>query len=446
MKQFSKQFYTRAKTVKLQAAEQQELRERVVSYMEYHPLPAGQKNQASPLSTGGFRTVSIPFSIFSKWTVAASVFVLMVLPLLAEQAVPGDSLYAIKVRFNEEVRGSLALSPYEKVEWETERLNRRIAEVRLLASEGRLTEEVEVAMADAVREHTENVQREIEVLREDDADQAILASIELNSTLEVQSSSLQEGDGTMSSAALASLNDDSSTQFLVDVINESLARQESNITTSSIPAYEVVMARVELNTTRAYELLGSLELDQTDLAFTDISRRLEDVNRSIQKANELRTQDEPAAQAALVDSLQRIQKIIIFMTELQVSDAVDIENIVPVVPTVDEERVQLQNITTEITQKSEIILAVLPQVSVEATEKIVYSLDLVAGLQAEMASSSAFGQTKKLGVEALSLLNDALTLIESEGVSTTVLPVVEEAPIVSEEVPTTTEPTIEEAI
>ena len=90
------------------------------------------------------------------------------------------------------MRSTLALSPYEKIEWETERLNRRIAEARLLASEGRLTDEVEAEVAAAVKTHTENAKREIEVLRGEDEEEATLATIALNTTLEVQATSLKE--------------------------------------------------------------------------------------------------------------------------------------------------------------------------------------------------------------------------------------------------------------
>ena len=46
----------------------------------------------------------------------------------AEGAVPGDALYPIKVSVNEEVRDLVAFSPEAKADWETRRLERRLAE------------------------------------------------------------------------------------------------------------------------------------------------------------------------------------------------------------------------------------------------------------------------------------------------------------------------------
>ena len=82
-------------------------------------------------------------------------------------------------------------------------MNRRIAEARLLESEGRLTDEVEAEVAQAVRTHTQNAQREIENLREFDAEEAAIASIEFDSNLEAQAASFKEEEAEMESGVTA---------------------------------------------------------------------------------------------------------------------------------------------------------------------------------------------------------------------------------------------------
>ena len=138
MKRFSEQFNKQANHIRLQASERSDLRERLVAYMEYHPLTAEAKSvsTATPLAVQAYRNVRIDFPIISKFIGAFAVLVLIVVPVFAENTVPGDILYPVKVKFNEEVRGSLTFSPYEKVEWETERLERRISEAQLLAAAG----------------------------------------------------------------------------------------------------------------------------------------------------------------------------------------------------------------------------------------------------------------------------------------------------------------------
>jgi Domain of unknown function (DUF5667) len=280
MKRFSQQFYTKASSVKLQAAEARELRARVVSYMEYHPMAQGTENKAlakkPKVIMSPYKVVTIPTGFLVRLSGAVATLVLIIIPLWAEQAIPGDNLYAVKVRFNEEVRSTLIFNPYEKVEWETERLNRRIAEAKLLASEGKLTGDIENEVVAAVREHTETIQREIEEIRESDADGAVLASIELNTTLELQSDSLQGDGSTTLALAMTSIEQSNSTQKVADVINESLSKQETTVENSEIPAYDKIMARVEVNTTRAYELLNTLKLDTTSQLYKDLDRRLQE--------------------------------------------------------------------------------------------------------------------------------------------------------------------------
>lgn len=60
--------------------------------------------------------------------------------LAAEDALPGDPLYAIKIYVNEEVRAALAFSPEAVADWEIERTERRLEEASTLAVTGALTD------------------------------------------------------------------------------------------------------------------------------------------------------------------------------------------------------------------------------------------------------------------------------------------------------------------
>ncbi|MDB5238058.1 MAG: hypothetical protein JWM46_328 [Candidatus Kaiserbacteria bacterium] len=57
----------------------------------------------------------------------------------AENALPGDALYPIKIYFNENVQGSLAVSQASKAEWNTELMTRRLEEAESLTAQDRLT-------------------------------------------------------------------------------------------------------------------------------------------------------------------------------------------------------------------------------------------------------------------------------------------------------------------
>ena len=343
MKRFSEQLHTQSQTVKLTKSEQADLRERVVSYMEYHPLPVSMRaadvlasKQAAQfgLLTNLLAWNAVPYRMLFKFGGVAAVFVLIIIPFMAEQTVPGDTLYAVKVQFNEEVRSTLTWGSYEKVEWETTRLNRRIAEARLLADEGLLTQEVESDVAAAVKHHSDNAKREIAVLRATDADEATMAMITLDSSLQVQAKALQ---GTDANVIERNGETAGAGNLISDVIGASLV----NITDGevpAVPAYARLMARVELNTTRLYELRDTLAGSIPNQALSDVNRRIEDIERAIKDAIVLvqAPDTELAAREALVDVLARTQKLVVFMTDLEVREQVAIESVVPVVLTNEE--------------------------------------------------------------------------------------------------------------
>lgn len=423
MKRFSEQLHKQSTSVKLQAVEKRELRERLVSYMEYHPLPAELKSKSAtglgknenkiPLFTETFKTFQIPFVALFKSSAVAAVIMLVVLPFVAEKAVPGDVLYAMKVQFNEELRATLTFDSYQKVEWETERVNRRIAEARLLANEGRLTEEVEAEVAQAVKTHTENAQREIEVLRIEDADGATIAAIALDTTLEVQSNSLR-GDKDSKSKIAGFSTSTQQSNLIANVLDQSLSLSEAKSASSTLPAYDKLMARAEQNTTRIYELLDSVKQSAPTDQVTDVTRRIQDIERTIKTAMELSTTDNNAARHQLVGVLQSTQKLIVYMTELEVTHTVDIESLVPVVLTKAEEDIVIKNLTEELNLK----IARIQEQSVlvddkEVSEKIDYSIGILLEQAATAASSTEdFKVFKGVANQALILANDVLIILE----------------------------------
>ncbi len=422
MKQFSQQLHKKAETtVKLQAAEQRELKERLLAYMEYHPLPNEMKAVSAKtkkiydpaIFEDTFASISLPFISFFKSSSIAAAILLLIVPFIAEQAVPGDTLYAVKVRFNEELRSTLTFDGYQKVEWETERVNRRVAEARLLASEGRLTEEVEAEMAEAVRVHTESAKREIAALRIEDADEATMASIALDTTLEVQSASLKEVAENMAGEETESTG----IGLIANVIDESRDQNADDTSTSSLPSYEKMVARIEQNTTRIYELRDTLKGVASEEEIVDVSRRIADVDRLMQLVIEKNTTDGEQAKQLSLDVLQRTQKLIVYMTELEVNSVVDIEVIVPVVLTNEEKQSEVNRLTNEIDNKKEQINTSLTKVTESSVqEKVQYSQTLLDDLSKQMASSTDnFIAFEAYAKEANLLADDVLNLLSKYG-------------------------------
>ena len=428
MKRFSEQFHKKSESVTLQPVERAELRSRVVSYMEYHPMAAATpvvKKRSfirSPYGNEAFKTVPIPTAMILRWSVALSALILIIIPVLAEQTLPGDNLYAVKVRFNEELRSTLTFDQRDKITWETERLNRRIAEARLLASEGKLTDEVSAQVVASVREHTDNVQQEINTLRETDADGATFATIELSTTLELQSESLQQEGNTVLASAVAdaSVSNTTSTQALVDVLNESISKQDAQTDDAAVPGYDKIMARVEQNTTRSYELLTSAKFSDNDPLKAAIDRRLQDVSRSIEEANGLRSEDETGASKKLIGTLERTQKLIVFMSDIKVNRGVDLETVVPAILTNEEKEQQLAQVNIEINHKIEILETLHPKLNAATAAKVDFSIQNAKQKQTEIKADKDKLTNHDFVKDTMALLDDALKVIAASGVSLTV--------------------------
>jgi hypothetical protein len=371
MKRFSEQFKKQSEGIRMRASERNELRERLISYMEYHPLPAevasrkGARQTLESIVSEPFVAFKISSLYIRSFAGAFAVFLILGVPFVAEHSMPGDILYPVKVQFNEEVRSGLSFSPYAKVAWETERLERRIAEARLLASEGKLTEEKEQEVAEAVKTHTDAAQREIAELRESDSDEAVIAEIALASALAVQTEVLEshtenttEGEGGQSVAALA--------EVVAEARNTAEASQSG-----ALPSYDKFLGRVEAESTNIYELFASVKNDASEEEMKNVERRLSDIERKIAKANELREgtttivsasttevavpesdeereKREGEAIEILRSALTDIQKLMNYMTHIDVRRNVSLEELVPVTLTPEEQSFESTRLLEEI--------------------------------------------------------------------------------------------------
>lgn len=352
MKQFGAQLNKKASTIRLSAAERNDLRARVVSYMEYHPLPkkasSTKATTAAPVLSEPFTEFKINYQLASGLAGFFAILTLVVVPVIAEQTVPGDVLYPVKVQFNEELRSTFSLSPYAKIEWETKRLERRLAEARLLADEGKLTEELEAEVAQAVQAHSDAAKQEIEVIRASDTDEAVIAEITLASALEVQSEVLESqeeraGETGRSVSALAGV--------VAEARNGIEASQEL-----ANPSYEKLLARLESETTYAQELFASVSADANEIQIADIERRFGDIQRKINAAMALHAEgtdtitiEMTEAESSVRESKQLLKtaltdtrKLITFMTDIDVRANVSIDDLLPVTLTPEEESAALQ--------------------------------------------------------------------------------------------------------
>ncbi len=104
--------------------------------------------------------------------------------LAAQNALPGDALYSVKVNVNEEVRGLVSLSDESKANWETVLANRRLAEAEELAAESKLDVKTRADLEARFEEHANKAEARIEKLADVDAKAAADIAANLQTSLQ----------------------------------------------------------------------------------------------------------------------------------------------------------------------------------------------------------------------------------------------------------------------
>ena len=336
MKRFQQQFSNQAKRIQLSDTERRDLRERLSSYMEYHPLPASVAAKAArkrhndtalvaPVSVEQPSFVSFNIPYLKALIGTSLVVVFITVPVMAERALPGDILYSVKVT-TEEFRSTLSRDPYQQIEWETERLNRRLSEAQTLVRDGRMTEEQEERVAQAVRTHSDAARASIERLRADDADEAAMAEIALSALFDVHSAVL-----SAHSPVPASLEE---RRMVLAGVLESEREQRSD---SERPSYAGLLARIELESARAYEILSTIAQSASDEELESIVRRLDDIERKVQAGVGLHEEgNDSASRTTLSEALASTRKVMTFMSNIDVRSSVKLDMLVPVEYTKEE--------------------------------------------------------------------------------------------------------------
>ena len=111
----------------------------------------------------------------------------------AEHALPGDILYLVKVRVNEEARGLLAISDEKKVKWLATVAERRIEETETLVKENRFDSASKEKIEKNFGENTKKLEEKLRSIAEkNDSERAEEVSRNLEDALERHEEVLKE--------------------------------------------------------------------------------------------------------------------------------------------------------------------------------------------------------------------------------------------------------------
>ena len=84
----------------------------------------------------------------------------------AEQSLPGDPLYPLKVNVIEPVRGLFNFSPQAQAAWDIQLANTRLAEIEKLAAQGKLTTAIQSAASTRLTDTISNAQERLQTMQQ----------------------------------------------------------------------------------------------------------------------------------------------------------------------------------------------------------------------------------------------------------------------------------------
>ena len=186
MNDFDTQKNTLGQNIRLTKEEKDKGLKKLLNYMEAYPSrPAVVQSYFSYFNAYEIRRTFSAVTWKPAVALCAVVFLFTSVSVsyAAEGALPGDTLYTVKVGVNEEVKSALSIGKESKATWEVRRAERRLEEAEALVVKGKITPEVEVKLASDFTAHIENASKRIEVLRTEAPEAAIALDTSFDATL-----------------------------------------------------------------------------------------------------------------------------------------------------------------------------------------------------------------------------------------------------------------------
>ncbi len=107
--------------------------------------------------------------------------------LAANEALPGDALYTLKVNVAEPIRVALAVDPVKKAEIQTSFVQARFEEAEVLAARGELDDEKEKEISDRIDQHIAAVSKNVEEVQKTSPEKAEDANIAVEASMNAHS-------------------------------------------------------------------------------------------------------------------------------------------------------------------------------------------------------------------------------------------------------------------
>ena len=170
------------RTIKLTPRERDSMRHSLVQFMEAHPV---RDASTARLYIKPTHIIKIKFLTYKAMIIGLIIALVMggSVSFAAENTIPGDALYPVKVYVNENARAAVAFTDKSKAELAVELANRRLEEAGKLAVRGTLDADTEASVATNVENRVKDARAKLATLKSHDEDGASEIKVDLSSVL-----------------------------------------------------------------------------------------------------------------------------------------------------------------------------------------------------------------------------------------------------------------------
>jgi hypothetical protein len=158
-----KDIINKAKEVRLSAEDKAQVRENLVTFMNKEVESV--RNDELVRHSNWHPKIWFSFARIPAMAVL-SVFLVTGVSFAAEGSIPGDTLYPVKVNFNEEFQSLIAFSPESKAKFEIKRAERRLEEVGRLALHNKLETHWKGSLEVRLEKQIERASKHVAMLEE----------------------------------------------------------------------------------------------------------------------------------------------------------------------------------------------------------------------------------------------------------------------------------------
>ncbi len=272
-------------SVHLQTTEKEQIKAALSAHMEQYPLRGGEKKALLSYQDSA-TLLGYQLTTFRRLTLA--VLALLIIgtgtSFAAEGALPGDSLYTLKINVNEKVRTSLARSGAARAGVQAKLAARRLEEIEQLAHQGKLTTETRSDLEGAFLAHTDDANKNIQLSAQGTQ---VAVAAEVSSDLESTLASHER--------ILADLSVAPAPAAFLPVENEVFEKNEVRVEAQTHPELRVVLQAVREQRKRAVALRRATEAKVVARPLTsdeDVDATLQRATVQIDDANNFFTQRE----------------------------------------------------------------------------------------------------------------------------------------------------------